>query len=96
LPSWLSFNTATKTFSGTLPAGMESLTLKVAATDASGLSVHETFCVTVPPVPAAKPPTITDQAANQTWTQGQKVRLALPAYTFTDPQRRCSPTPQAN
>jgi len=48
LPSWLSFNTATKTFSGTVPAGMESLTLKVTATDTSGLSGSETFGITVP------------------------------------------------
>jgi hypothetical protein len=86
LPSWLSFNTATKTFSGTVPAGMESLTLKV--TDTGGLSVSETFGVAVPPVPAAKLPTITDQTANQTWTQGQKISLALPAKTFTDPQSK--------
>jgi hypothetical protein len=82
LPSWLSFNATTKTFSGTVPAGMESLTLKVTATDTRGLSASETFGVTVP----ATAPTVTDQTANQTWTQGQKVSLPLPTNTFTDPQ----------
>src|SRR5208283_386792 len=82
LPSWLSLNASTDTFSGTVPAGIESLTLKVTATDTSGLSVGETFGVTVP----AAAPTVTDQTANQTWTQGEKVSLALPANTFTDPQ----------
>ena len=48
LPSWLSFNVATDTFSGTVPAGLESLTLKVTATDTSGLSASETFGVVVP------------------------------------------------
>jgi large repetitive protein len=82
LPSWLSFNGSTDTFSGTVTGGMQSLTLKITATDASGLSVSETFGVTVP----AAAPTVTDQTSSQTWTQGQKFSLALPANTFTDPQ----------
>ncbi len=82
LPSWLSFNAATKTFAGTVPIGVASLTLKITATDTSGLSTAETFGVTVPAVA----PTVTGQTANQTWLQGQKISLALPAKTFTDPQ----------
>ena len=82
LPSWLSFNATTRTFSGTVPTGMESLTLKVTSTDTSGLSTSETFGVTVP----AATPTVTDQTPSQAWTQGQKISLALPAKTFTDPQ----------
>ena len=82
LPSWLSYNAATRTFSGTVPKGMESLTLKVTATDASDLSASESFGVTVP----AAAPTLTSQTPNQTWTQGQKISLALPATAFTDPQ----------
>ncbi len=82
LPSWLSFNAATRTFSGTVPAGMESLVLKVTATDTSGLSASESFGVTV----AAAAPALTSQTASQAWLQGQKVSLALAANTFTDPQ----------
>jgi hypothetical protein len=82
LPSWLSFSAMTRTFSGTVPAGMESLILTVSATDTSGLSTTETFSATVP----AAAPTVTDQTTNQTWTQGQTVSLTLPANTFTDPQ----------
>jgi hypothetical protein len=82
LPSWLSFNASTRVFSGTVPKGMESLTLKVTATDSSGLSASESFGVTVP----AAAPTLTGQTASQVWTQGQVVSLALPATTFTDPQ----------
>ncbi len=83
LPSWLSFNAATDTFSGTVPAGMANLTLKVTATDTSLLSASETFGVTVP----AAAPTVTDQTANLSWTPGQKISLALPGNTFTDPQK---------
>jgi hypothetical protein len=82
LPSWLSFNAGTRTFSGTVPSGMASLTLKVTATDTSGLSASETFGVTVP----AATPVVTVQTANQTWSDGQKVSFSLPANTFTDPQ----------
>jgi hypothetical protein len=81
LPSWLTFNASTRTFSGTVPAGMESLSLKVTATDTAGLSASEIFGVTVPGAP-----TVTSQTAGQTWNQGQKISLALPANTFTDPQ----------
>jgi hypothetical protein len=87
LPSWLSFNTARKTFSSTVPAGMGSLTLKVTTTDTSGQSTAETFRVTAP----AAAPTVTQQTANQTWTQGQRISLALPAKTFTDPQSKTLP-----
>jgi hypothetical protein len=47
LPSWLSFNPATATFSGTAPATAQNLLFKVTATDTSALSVSETFALTV-------------------------------------------------
>src|SRR6202007_1682288 len=47
LPSWLKFNSATDTFTGTAPTTATSLTLKVMATDAGGASTSETFGVTV-------------------------------------------------
>jgi hypothetical protein len=44
LPAWLSFNAATRTFSGTPPANFNgSLALKVTATDAGNLSASSTF-----------------------------------------------------
>ena len=82
LPSWLSFNAATKTFTGTPPAGSANLSIKVTATDAGGASTSETFAANLV-APAA--PTITGQTANQTWTIGKPVNLALAANTFTDP-----------
>jgi len=82
LPAWLSFSGTTDTFSGTVPAGMESLTVKVTATDTSSLSVCETFGITVP----AAAPVVSQQTPNQAWTEGASISLALPANTFTDPQ----------
>ncbi|MDD3019157.1 MAG: cadherin-like domain-containing protein [Comamonas sp.] len=43
LPSWLSFNAATHTFSGNPPAGLPYLNLKVIGTDASGAAGETTF-----------------------------------------------------
>ncbi|MBF0562899.1 MAG: putative Ig domain-containing protein, partial [Alphaproteobacteria bacterium] len=68
---------------GTVAARATSLSILVTATDTVGLSASETFNVIVP-TPIA--PTVTAQTADQTWKQGQAVKLALPSYTFTDPQ----------
>jgi RHS repeat-associated protein len=48
LPSWLSFNTATRTFNGT-PANSNvgSINIKALATDKSGASVNDIFALTV-------------------------------------------------
>ena len=82
LPSWLTFNPATETFSGTAPVTAQSLTIKVTATDTSGLAASETFAATV--APAA--PTVTAQTSNQSWQEGKPFSLTLVASTFTDPQ----------
>jgi hypothetical protein len=83
LPSWLSFNASTDTFTGTVPNTARGLSLKVTATDTSGLSASETFSVLTP----ATAPILAAQTANQSWRTGQKVNLALPANTFMDPQK---------
>jgi hypothetical protein len=82
LPSWLSFNAATGTFTGTVPNTAAGLSIKVTAADTSGLSSSETFSVLTP----ATAPELTAQTANQSWKTNQTVNLALPASTFTDPQ----------
>jgi hypothetical protein len=81
LPGWLSFNAATDTFTGTVPNAAQSLTIKVTATDTSGLSASETFAAGVKQVLALAEPT-----PNQTWDDGQAVTFALPIGTFTDAQ----------
>jgi hypothetical protein len=82
LPSWLSFNAASDTFTGTVPNTATGLNLKVTATDASGLAASESFSVLTP----ATAPTVTNPTATQTWKGGQAVSFALPSNTFTDPQ----------
>ena len=81
LPSWLSFNSATGTFTGTPPASATNLSVKVTATDSYGLAVAETFAVNV-----AKPPVLANQTTTQTLLTGRAGSFTLAATTFTDPQ----------
>ncbi|HUN41690.1 MAG TPA: putative Ig domain-containing protein [Acetobacteraceae bacterium] len=81
LPSWLTFNATTDSFSGTAPTTAETLSIKVTAVDTSGLSVTDTFSAAV-----IGPPQLAVQTANQSWNSGKAFTLALPAGTFTDPQ----------
>jgi hypothetical protein len=86
LPSWLTFNAATDSFSGTVPSGAQSLSLTVTATDTSGLSVKDVFGVTITQAATRSTgPVLAHQTANQNWTPGQIVDLQLPANTFSDP-----------
>jgi hypothetical protein len=82
LPPWLSFNPATRAFTGTVPAGLESFSIVVTATDTVGLSTSETFAVKVP----AAAPVVSAATPAQSWAEGGALRYALPSGTFTDPQ----------
>jgi hypothetical protein len=47
LPTWLHFNGATETFTGTVPTSASPFSIKVTATDAGGLSASEIFSVSI-------------------------------------------------
>jgi hypothetical protein len=81
LPSWLKFNSATDTFTCTAPNTAHGLSIKVTATDTSGLSASETFAV-VTPATALR---LTAHTAPQTWRAGQAITLTPAAHTFADP-----------
>ncbi|ASN87241.1 Cadherin-like domain-containing protein [Pectobacterium versatile] len=84
LPSWLSFNPATGTFSGTPANGdVGSLTIKVTATDGSNASVSTTFGLTVTNVNDA--PVVSGTIPAQNIAQGGSLNITVPAGTFTDP-----------
>jgi len=51
LPSWLNFNATTRTFSGTPPTGVNSLSLDLTANDGFGGTITDTFVLTVNPAP---------------------------------------------
>jgi VCBS repeat-containing protein len=82
LPAWLSFNPATRTFSGTPPQGFNgSLDLTVTASDGS-LSASDTFTLTVTSVNSA--PVVAAPLAERTVAEDTAVNFVLPANAFSD------------
>ncbi|RZJ60293.1 MAG: hypothetical protein EON49_08855, partial [Acidovorax sp.] len=86
LPAWLSFDPATRTFSGTAPANapLTSLGIAVVATDAGGLKASTSFTLALSAasngVPVAGQPLAGVSVDEDTpWT------YTVPATAFTDP-----------
>ena len=84
LPSWLIFNSATCSFSGT-PGNRDvgNLSIQVAATDGRGASIWVTFGLSVTNVNDA--PVVLVPVGAQTVAQNGNFSLTIPAATFTDP-----------
>nr|MDZ8285760.1 Ig-like domain-containing protein [Nostoc sp. ChiSLP01] len=83
LPSWLSFDANTRTFSGT-PDDPDNgtISIKVTATDTSNASVDDTFNLTVTPVNDA--PILANAIADQTTLEDGFFSFTIPANTFAD------------
>ena len=83
LPSWLSFNANTRTFSGT-PGNADpgELNLKVTATDRVGASISSAFKLTVVNVNDA--PTVANLITDQNATEGVAFTFTVPSNTFAD------------
>ncbi|MEH2061353.1 MAG: putative Ig domain-containing protein, partial [Nostoc sp.] len=83
LPSWLSFNATTKTFSGTpLNADVGSLSIKVTATDTYLAKVSDVFVLTVQNVNDV--PEVVNQIADKQATEDTVFNLIIPDNTFRD------------
>ncbi len=83
LPSWLTFNPTTRTFSGTpTNDNVGSLNVKVAATDKAGASVNDIFVIAVENVNDA--PIVANLIADQNAKQGTAFNFQIPTNTFTD------------
>ncbi|MBI0544199.1 hypothetical protein F7158_23000, partial [Dickeya dianthicola] len=84
LPGWLSFNPATRTFSGTPGNGdVGNLTIRVTATDSGNASVSTTFGLAVANVNDA--PEVSGSLNAQTAAQSGSFSFTVPSGTFTDP-----------
>lgn len=85
LPGWLSFNAATRTFSGTpLNADVGTLAVKVIATDGhGGTDASSTFNITV--ANTNDDPTVSNPITNQTAAEDSAFTYTIPANAFTDP-----------
>ncbi len=83
LPSWLTFNSTTRTFSGTpTNDNVGSLNVKVAATDKAGASVNDIFVIAVENLNDA--PIVSSAIADQNAKQGNAFNFQIPTNTFTD------------
>ncbi|GKV77515.1 hypothetical protein PEC106568_26890, partial [Pectobacterium carotovorum subsp. carotovorum] len=84
LPGWLTFNSATGTFSGTpVNADVGSLSIRVTATDGTNASVYTDFSLTVTNVNDA--PVVATPIPAQSVPQDGSLSFSVPAGTFTDP-----------
>jgi Ca2+-binding RTX toxin-like protein len=83
LPAWLSFNAATRTFSGTPGnAQVGAVELKVTATDAAGAAASSSFTVNVTNVNDA--PTVVAGLPTQAATEGAAWSYTVPTGAFAD------------
>ncbi|MDB5430608.1 MAG: outer rane adhesin like protein [Caulobacter sp.] len=83
LPSWLSFNAATRTFSGTpLNANVGVISVKVTATDGAAASASDLFNITVANTNDA--PTLANAIAPQSVNEDAAFSFTVPANTFAD------------
>ena len=83
LPSWLSFNANTRTFSGAPAQGdVGTLDIRVTATDKGGLSASDAFVLVIANTNDA--PTLAHALAVQSATEDLQFTLTLPADTFAD------------
>jgi VCBS repeat-containing protein len=82
-PSWLSFNAAALTFSGTPLNGQDgSSNVEITATDSHGKSATASFLLTVYAVNNA--PTIANPITNQIATEDTPFNFQVPLNTFAD------------
>ena len=82
LPSWLSFDASTQTFSGTpVNADVGDITVQVTASDGS-TSVSDTFTLTVANTNDA--PTLANAIADQNVDEDSALSFTIPADTFND------------
>lgn len=82
LPAWLSFNPATRTFSGTPPQDFNGIVNVTVTASDGALSANDTFSLTVTPVNDR--PVLTTAIADQTFFEDTVVSFTLPANTFGD------------
>ena len=83
LPSWLAFDAATGTFSGTPPLNDAGVCLRSSSPPAMGsLAVSDTFTLTIAPVNDA--PIVSSLIADQTMSEDTPWSFRVPSGTFAD------------
>ena len=83
LPSWIVFDPATRTFSGTPPLNYDAqIEVRVTATDALGATASDIFTLDITPQNDA--PVVAIPLADQSSPEDAAVSFVLPAGAFTD------------
>ncbi|RQO81741.1 putative Ig domain-containing protein [Acidovorax sp. FJL06] len=83
LPAWLSFNAATRTFSGTpANANVGTVSIDVIANDGNGGTVTDTFDIVVANINDA--PTVANAIPNQNATEDSAFNFQFASSTFAD------------
>ncbi|MFV2069194.1 MAG: putative Ig domain-containing protein, partial [Pirellulales bacterium] len=83
LPTWLGFDSGTRTFSGTPANGdVGVIRIRVTATDIGGASASDQFDISVQNT--NDPPTVANPLADQTATEGSPFSFAFAADAFAD------------
>ena len=83
LPSWLSFDAATRTFSGTPDNGdVGAIDVMITAADSSSESVSDTFTMTITNTNDA--PTLVNDISNQTIAEDSALNFQLASNVFAD------------
>ncbi len=85
LPSWLSFDAATRVLGGTPSGGAADLALRVTATDAAGASASTTFSLDVAAAGSNGTPTVANPIADQATAEDAAYSYVVPADAFSDP-----------
>ncbi|NGZ06021.1 MAG: SUMF1/EgtB/PvdO family nonheme iron enzyme [Magnetococcales bacterium] len=82
LPSWLAFNSATRTFSGNPPAGTSKLSLKVTANDGHNGTAVCAFGLNL--VNVNDTPTVATVIPDKSWQRGSAQSFQFASTTFRD------------
>jgi len=85
LPAWLSFDSATRTFSG-IPtnANIGSVSIEVIANDGNGGTITDTFGIVVTNQPVNTPPVLQNSIADQVASEDSAFGFTVPGNTFVD------------
>ncbi|WP_280939903.1 MULTISPECIES: putative Ig domain-containing protein [Hyphomicrobiales] len=83
---WLSYDAATRTISGTPPAGTMTFSVSVNVSDGFGGIALDSFNLSVGSVGQDLPPTFQSEVLNQFVTVGQPFSYTIPANAYFDPE----------
>ncbi|NJN88174.1 MAG: hypothetical protein HC881_20125, partial [Leptolyngbyaceae cyanobacterium SL_7_1] len=85
LPSWLNFDSASLTLSGTPTSNdIGTVSIQIIATDLAGTSSSDSFDVTIAPI-VNTPPIVANALPDQSATEGTPFSFAIAPTSFTDP-----------